>query len=156
MRSVIALIVIGALSACLTSPALAHCEIPCGIYDDEARADMIAEHITTIEKSMNRIAALSGETPLNHNQITRWVRNKEEHASELQHIATQYFMTQRVKPADKEDTEAYAAYTKKLTLLHQIVVYAMKSKQTTDLANVEKLRALLSEFKEEYFGESKN
>jgi nickel superoxide dismutase len=151
MKSVIALLVIGVLSALLASPALAHCEIPCGIYDDEARANMIAEHITTIEKSMNQIAALSAETPLNHNQITRWIQNKENHADELQHIATQYFMTQRVKPADKEDTEAYAAYTKKLTLLHQIVVYAMKAKQTTDLANVEKLRSLLTEFKKAYF-----
>lgn len=156
MRSVIALSAIVVLSLCNASPAFAHCEIPCGIYDDEARANMIAEHITTIEKSMNQIAALSGETPLNHNQITRWVRNKEDHASKLQHIATQYFMTQRVKPADKEDTEAYAAYTKRLTLLHQMMVYAMKAKQTTDPANVEKLRALLSEFKEEYFGGSKN
>jgi nickel superoxide dismutase len=117
---------------------------------------MIAEHITTIEKSMNQIATLSGETPLNHNQITRWVQNKENHAGELQRIATQYFMTQRVKPVDKEDTEAHAAYTKKLTLLHQMVVYAMKAKQTTDPANVEKLRSLLAEFKKEYFGESNN
>ncbi len=152
MRSAIALLAGVALCMCLVSPALAHCEIPCGIYDDEARADMIAEHITTIEKSMNRITALSKEAPLNHNQIVRWVQNKENHADELQHIATQYFMTQRIKPADKEDTEAYTIYIKKLTLLHRMVVYAMKSKQTTDLANVEKLRSLLAEFKGEYFG----
>ncbi len=30
------------------SYAAAHCEIPCGIYDDEMRINMIAEHITTI------------------------------------------------------------------------------------------------------------
>lgn len=156
MRSAIALLAGVALCMCLVSPALAHCEIPCGIYDDEARADMIAEHITTIEKSMNRITALSKEAPLNHNQIVRWVQNKESHADKLQNIATQYFMTQRIKPADGEDTEAYAAYIKKLALLHQMVVYAMKSKQTTDLANVEKLRSLLAEFRGEYFGESKN
>jgi nickel superoxide dismutase len=29
-----------------------HCQIPCGIYDDPARFDMLAEHINTIEKSM--------------------------------------------------------------------------------------------------------
>jgi hypothetical protein len=28
------------------SSAAAHCEIPCGIYDDEMRVNMIAEHIT--------------------------------------------------------------------------------------------------------------
>jgi nickel superoxide dismutase len=26
----------------------AHCEIPCGIYDDQLRADLIEEHSTTI------------------------------------------------------------------------------------------------------------
>ncbi|MDY6953871.1 MAG: superoxide dismutase [Ni], partial [Thermodesulfobacteriota bacterium] len=39
----------------VVSYASAHCEIPCGIYDDQMRIDMIAEHITTIEKSMKQI-----------------------------------------------------------------------------------------------------
>jgi nickel superoxide dismutase len=30
--------------------AAAHCEIPCGIYDDEMRINMVLEHIATIEK----------------------------------------------------------------------------------------------------------
>ena len=38
-----------------TVKASAHCEIPCGIYDDELRISMLNEHITTIEKSMNQI-----------------------------------------------------------------------------------------------------
>ena len=36
----------------------AHCEVPCGIYDDTMRLDQIAEHVKTIEKSMNQINAL--------------------------------------------------------------------------------------------------
>ena len=36
--------------------AVAHCEIPCGIYDDQLRAKLIAEHATTIEKSMKKIS----------------------------------------------------------------------------------------------------
>ena len=43
------------------------------------------------------------------------------------------------------------AYDKKLALLHQIIVYAMKCKQTTDLANVESLRKSLAAFKAVYF-----
>ena len=39
--------------------AFAHCEIPCGIYDDEMRIKMLAEHVTTIEKSMAQIQELS-------------------------------------------------------------------------------------------------
>ena len=28
-------------------PVRAHCQIPCGIYDDELRVQLIEEHITT-------------------------------------------------------------------------------------------------------------
>ena len=44
-----------------TSLGYAHCEIPCGIYDDHLRIKLIAEHLTTVEKSMNRILALQKE-----------------------------------------------------------------------------------------------
>ena len=66
----------------------AHCEIPCGIYDDQLRAQLIAEHATTIEKSMTSILALSTEKPVNYNQLARWVSNKEGHANEIQHIVS--------------------------------------------------------------------
>ena len=81
--------------ACSTT-AFAHCEIPCGIYDDEARIASLREHVKTIEKSMAQIKGLSAEA--NKNQLIRWVDNKEAHANEIQHIVTQYFMTQRIKP----------------------------------------------------------
>lgn len=142
------------LAGLLASIAYSHCQIPCGIYDDQARFDMIAEHITTIEKSMNEIRKLSEQDKPNMNQIVRWVQNKEEHADELGHIVTYYFMAQRVKPADKADADAYGEYVKKLTLLHKMLVYSMKAKQTTDLANVEKLRTLLAQFRAVYFAEN--
>ena len=151
MRFIVAFIAVCALITPIGSPAIAHCEIPCGIYDDEARIELIAEHITTIEKSMNQIMDLSKESPLNHNQIVRWVQNKENHANELQRIVTQYFMTQRLKPADEKDQKACSSYIKKLTLLHHMLVFAMKAKQTTDLEHVKKLRSLLGEFRTEHF-----
>ena len=40
-----------------------HCEIPCGIYNDKMRIDMIKEHITTIEKSMNQTPDITKATP---------------------------------------------------------------------------------------------
>lgn len=134
--------------------AFSHCQIPCGIYDDEMRFKIIAEHITTIEKAMKSIVLLMDEDPPNANQVVRWVQNKEKHANELSDIVTFYFLTQRVKPADEKDSKAYQAYTKKLVLLHQMLFYAMKAKQTTDLSNVEKLRSLLGDFRVVYFGPS--
>lgn len=125
----------------------AHCEIPCGIYDDQLRVDLIAEHSTTIEKSMKKIVELSKQNPVNYNQLVRWVSNKEKHANEIQHIVTQYFMTQRIKPDAKK-------YSEKLAVLHKMLIYAMKCKQTTDVDNVSTLRSLLKEFETLYFGHS--
>ena len=130
--------------------AYSHCQMPCGIYDDKARFDAIAEEITTIEKSMKEITALSAEPKPNMNQIVRWVNTKEEHAGELDHIVTFYFMAQRIKPAEKTNTAAYEKYIRQLTLLHEMLISSMKCKQTTDLLNVEKLRTLLKEFQTAY------
>ena len=129
-----------------------HCQIPCGIYDDDARFNSIAEHITTIEKSMKLIEELSNQDVINANQIVRWVNNKEEHADELSHIITYYFMAQRIKSAPEGNVQEYKNYVKKLTLLHEMLVTTMKAKQTTDTANVTKLRTLLSQFHVAYTG----
>lgn len=139
------------LAVFFTSMVYSHCQIPCGIYGDAARFDMIAENITTIEKSMKQISQLSKEDKPNVNQIVRWVANKEKHADELSHIVTYYFMAQRVKPVDKTKSNDYEEYIRKLTLLHEMLVYSMKTKQTTDLSNVEKLRNLLAQFQATYF-----
>lgn len=139
-----------ATSVVLASIAYSHCQIPCGIYDDEARFDSIAEHITTIEKSMKMITELSDQDKPNMNQIVRWINNKDHHADELSEIVTYYFMAQRIKLPAAGDTKAYNDYVKKLTLLHEMLVYSMKSKQTTDLGNVEKLRDALKKFHQAY------
>lgn len=128
-----------------------HCQVPCGIYDDEARIKMIAEHITTIEKAMNQVNELAKESKPNYNQIVRWVMNKEKHAEELSEIVTYYFMAQRIKPVDSTDEKAYNEYRGQLELLHNLLVYTMKAKQSVDLSVIAKLRSLLEEFSKSYF-----
>jgi nickel superoxide dismutase len=105
---------------------------------------MLLEHTATIEKSMIQIIELEKGEPFNSNQLIRWVMNKERHADELQEIVTQYFMTQRISLDAKE-------YDKKIGILHQMLIYSMKCKQTTDLSHVEKLRMLIKEFQDLYF-----
>jgi len=135
------------------APASAHCQIPCGIYDDELRVQLIEEHIGTVEKSMNQIIALSAEDDEDYNQIVRWVNNKEAHATEIQDIVTAYFMAQRIKPAvDHDDEKAMNEYVHKLTILHAIQIHAMKAKQGTDLEEIENLRKMTKMFREAYFG----
>ena len=132
----------------------AHCQIPCGIYDDELRVQLIEEHITTVEKSMNQIISLGAADTADYNQLVRWVGNKETHAQEIQDIVTAYFMAQRIKPPQNHDDEdEVKQYLHKLALLHAIQVHAMKAKQGTDLEQVESLRALVAKFRTAYFGE---
>ncbi|ARN56553.1 superoxide dismutase [Ni] [Sedimentisphaera salicampi] len=148
------LFVLPALAAALMfySPAGAHCQIPCGIYDDDMRMKMMAEHITTIEKSMRLIKELSEEEEKDYNQIVRWVNNKEEHAQQLSDIITYYYMAQRIKPAEESDKKAFEKYQTQLTLLHKMLVETMKTKQTTDFKHIENLRELLHEFGHAYGG----
>ena len=129
--------------------AQAHCQIPCGIYDDASRIKTMEEHVTTIEKSITELVKISGDSPQNNNQLVRWVNNKDEHADKLTELVTYYFLAQRIK-----DSEPVKKYSAELKLLHSMIVASMKCKQTVDLKQVENLRTLIHEFEHVYFGEA--
>ena len=87
------------------------------------------------------------ENALSLNQSTRWVNTKEEHATNIQDRISHYFLIQRIKPkAGKE----YDLYVKQTTLLHQIMVSAMKCKQTTEVENAKKIHKAIADFKKAY------
>jgi nickel superoxide dismutase len=138
------------ISVFMASTLYPHCQIPCGIYDDPARLKLMAEHITTIEKSMTEITALSADPGRNANQLVRWVNNKESHVDQFAEIVTYYFMAQRIKPAAKTDDKAWPQYINQLTMLHDMLVTSMKCKQTVDLEHIAKLRQLLEAFEKAY------
>ncbi len=142
------LLLVGVCVTLISGIVWSHCEIPCGIYDDQARIDMLREHATTIEKSMTQIEALTKAEDRNDNQITRWIMNKEDHANKAQEVVTQYFMTQRIKPAD--EGAAKEKYIREITQLHQMMIALMKCKQTTDVKHVESFRALVDAFEASY------
>jgi len=124
----------------------AHCEVPCGIYDDDARIAEMLEDQATIAKAINGIHELSeSPNPNNINQMARWVATKESHATNTQHIIAQYFMTQKIK-ADSED------YVGKLTSAHAVMVAAMKCKQSAEPATAEALKNAINAFKKVYGG----
>lgn len=132
----------------LTIQSFAHCQIPCGIFDDQARLHEMEEHVTTIEKSINEITRLSAEEKPDYNQIVRWVNNKDEHAEKITETVTYYFLEQRIKASQPEEK-----YVAELKVLHAIMVNAMKAKQTVDLQYVEKLRELIHQFEHLYLAE---
>lgn len=59
------------LTQVLPRSGYAHCQIPCGIYDDAARVKSMLEDAATMEKSIKLIAELAGKSDeQSQNQLT--------------------------------------------------------------------------------------
>ena len=130
----------------IQSIALAHCQVPCGNYDDALRIVQIKEDFKTIRKAMDQIKQLSIKTnPLSSNQLNRWVLTKENHASNIQKTVSEYFLTQRVKADNSKK------YVDQTTSLHQVLIAAMKCKQTVDDSNIDHGIQLVDTFVGYYF-----
>lgn len=146
MKNIIPLLT-AAATLSITPIVGAHCQIPCGIYDDNNVIGKMHTDYVTIEKACKTIDELSKDPAANAHQLTRWIMNKESHAQAIQETVLNYFLAQRLKTDDPK-------YDEKLKLCHAVIVTAMKCKQSTDAANVEKLHDLLHKF-EQHFGEKK-
>lgn len=76
----------------------AHCQVPCGIYDDPLRVTQLLEDVSTIKKAVHEIEELhslgSSQTATQANQLVRWVNTKEKHASDMITLLSEYFMVQ--------------------------------------------------------------
>ncbi|WP_339909719.1 superoxide dismutase [Ni] [Symmachiella dynata] len=124
----------------------AHCQVPCGIYGDQTRFEQMLEDFRTISKAMTQINELSEKSDAqSKNQLVRWINTKEEHASKTQKIMAEYFFAQRIK-SDNE------AYVKQLKAAHNIIVTAMKCKQTVDPKVAESLEKAIYDFYRVYEG----
>ncbi|MDA7931595.1 superoxide dismutase, Ni [Akkermansiaceae bacterium] len=133
-RSLLLLCAFGLLAPATIS---AHCQVPCGIYDDNNVLGKMHTDYVTIEKASKQIIELSKDPATNAHQLSRWILNKESHAQSIQETVTNYFLAQRLKPAEMESDKE--SYLKKLTTCHKVIVAAMKCKQSTDPKAVESL-----------------
>jgi nickel superoxide dismutase len=127
-----------------------HCEVPCGIYADQMRFQMMLEDTATIAKAIGAVNEFAssleaGPSAKDINQATRWVMTKEDHATKVQHVMAQYFLTQRIKADHKE-------YTGQLATAHRVIVAAMKCKQDADPATAEALKKAIYDFYRAYEG----
>merc|ERR1719476_419220 len=113
-----------------------HCQVPCGIFTDDLRVKGMIEDAATIRKAMVQTTELHKAAGLQDiHQMTRWIATKEEHASKIMTTVGDYFMAQKVKKADLKRDE----YVELLCALHDVMVAAMKTKQTTDVAAADNL-----------------
>lgn len=143
--------VVAVAPAAIAPVPVPHCEVPCGIYSDQMRFEMMLEDAATIAKSItsvNEIVAGFTEGPptgTQINQMTRWINTKELHATKTQEVIAQYFMTQRIKP----ENEKYAV---QLAAAHKVMVLAMKCKQDVAADSAEALKAAIFDLYRAYEG----
>lgn len=127
----------------------AHCQIPCGIYNDHAIVELMLEDSATILKATKLIKELSAKTDAqSQNQRVRWIMNKEKHAQNVISIISDYFLTQRVKASQKD-------YLERLAKHHAVIVAAMKAKQNAGENHALALEKAIREFAV-YYPEHKN
>ena len=124
--------------------AQAHCQMPCGIYDDPARIAELKEDAQTIRKAVTSMQTMVEDDDtdplLGFNQGARWVVTKDQHAQNIQDVVSYYFLTQRVKAVRADlSMPGHEYYVQQLMGFHRILVAAMKCKQTVDIANVDEL-----------------
>jgi len=113
-------------------PAHSHCQVPCGIYDDNGRIKQLREDTLTITKAITQINVLAQKTDAQSlNQSVRWITTKDQHASHVITTVGEYFLTQKVKVVD-EGEAGYDDYVKALVIHHRVLKAAMKTKQTVD------------------------
>lgn len=128
----------------LSNTAYAHCQIPCGIYDDHARLKQMLEDSATVMKATKLIAELSAKADAqSQNQMIRWVMNKERHAQNVISTISDYFLTQRVKSSQKN-------YVERLKKHHAVIVAAMKAKQNADEKHALALRKSIEDLAQYY------
>jgi len=118
----------------------AHCQVPCGVYGDSARFTQMLEDQSTIAKAIGQISELAGKEDANSaNQLSRWVVTKEDHASKIQKIVADYFLTQRIKSSSDK-------YDRLLRGAHAVMLAAMKCKQGVDIKSADKLKSAIESF----------
>jgi len=137
----------------LSAGLYGHCQVPCGIYDDAVRIVQIEEDVATMRKAMSMIKGLSGKSDAQSvNQMIRWINTKESHAVKIQETVSSYFLAQRIKPKKKGEA-GRQKYVNQTLLLQQLIVAAMKCKQSVDQSRCEAASDLVIEFSVSYFDE---
>lgn len=126
-----------------------HCQVPCGIFDDPAIVAELQQAAATVRKAIVQCNELhTADTNLQSmNQIVRWINTKEEHASKIIKLVTEYCLCQRVK---KEVFANDNDYIEALKAHHNTMVCAMKCKQSMDVTIVDALDHALSDMSTMY------
>ena len=140
-RLTLSLLFTAAVVLAVPTRAGAHCQVPCGIYDDHNRVHRMKEDLSTIARASKQITDLASKADAqSKNQLARWVLTKEQHAEKIIRVISDYFMAQKIKPARGKAQKAYRAM---LARHHAVMVAAMNCKQSVDDKAVQALEAAI-------------
>lgn len=117
---------------------LAHCDVPCGIYDP-INAQISALTVVRMMDQMQETQR-EGDMSVEHkNKMARLVQTKEEHAELAKHEI-------RIIWGDFIKAEHLEKYPNLHVLVHEIMQAGSKSRQTVDRKNGELLLEKINEF----------
>lgn len=140
MKPWIALLSLSLSFAPLASPRLeAHCQMPCGIYDDNLVFGEMRQCLATMAKAVTEISSHDMNSPSSINQTIRWVGKKDWHSDRFSEDVAEYFLKQRIA-LDADNLDA------KLKSAHILLVLAMHAKQTVDAKLIEELKQEFEHF----------
>ncbi len=129
-----------------TTVVLAHCDVPCGIYDP-AGAQQAARTVARMVELIGQIDA--GSTAVNdRNKFTRCVLVKEQHAElvkhEVQVIWSDYFKPEHLEANPDLHTKVW-----------NVLKLASKNKQSIDAEAAAQLEAAVKEFADVFWATKK-
>lgn len=119
----------------------AHCQMPCGIYNDQMVYDKIDEYFMTMVKAVSALKDNKFENLHDRNQFVRWITEKDAQSDEVANVITTYFLQQKIRPGDEDNFDLVKSAHKLLFLLVAI-------KQNVDLKIVHEFGKEWDHFKE--------
>ncbi|KIC74904.1 hypothetical protein DB41_IB00370 [Neochlamydia sp. TUME1] len=115
---------------CHTGSLMAHCQMPCGIYHDELVFNQIDQYIETMYKGITELNNSKFSTPFERNNFIRWVKLKDSASDEIANLITEYFLQQKIKPAEADTP-------KRLISAHKMLFELTAIKQNVNIKMIE-------------------
>lgn len=113
----------------------AHCQMPCGIYDDQMVYDKITEYYLTMFKAVKTLEHNELKNVDDYNKLVRWIALKDKMSDQTAELLTTYFLQQKLKPI-KENRDLVLS-------IHKLLFLTVAIKQNVDLG-------IVKEFGEEW------
>jgi nickel superoxide dismutase len=120
----------------------AHCQMPCGIYNDQMIYDQVDQYFETMAKAVHYLKNHNSNNLQDKNQFVRWILTKEKESDEVARTLTTFFLQQKVSPSDEPETTAL------VKSLHKLLFLLVQIKQTIDLEIVHEFGKEWDHFKQ--------